>query len=67
MANYLQHTSAHEGYLVAETLRMGKEQTIKLPPAIDTNATKADDQKITRAEEVKAIAKRRLKLVDSLT
>ena len=66
VANYLQRTSANEGYLVAETVRMGREQIIKLPPAVDPNATNADDQKIIRAEEVKTIAKQRLKLEVSL-
>ena len=31
VANYLQRTSASEGYLVAETVRTGREQTIPLP------------------------------------
>ena len=63
IANYLQRT---EGYLVAETVRTGKQQIIDLPPAVDPNATDAEDQKIIRAEEVKTIAKRRLKLAESL-
>ena len=66
VANYLQHTSVNEGYLVAKTVRTGREQIIKLPPAINPNATNANDQKIIRAEEVKMIAKRRLKLAESL-
>ena len=66
VANYLQRTSASEGYLVAETMRTGKHQIIELPPAIDPNASDAEDQKIIRAEEVKTIAKRRLKLAESL-
>ena len=66
VANYLQRTSASEGYLVAETVRTGKHQIIELPPAIDPNASDAEDQKIIRAEEVKTIAKRRLKLAESL-
>ena len=66
IANYLQRTLVHEGYLVAETARTGREQIIELPPAVDPNAANVNDQKIIRAEEVKTIAKRRLKLVDSL-
>ena len=66
VANYLQRTSASEGYLVAETVRTGKHQTIELPPAIDPDASDAEDQKIIRGEEVKTIAKRRLKLAESL-
>ncbi len=65
-ANYLQRTSAHEGYLVAETVRTGREQIIELPPAVDPSAANVDDQKIIWAEEVKTVAMRRLKLADSL-
>ena len=66
VANYLKHTSANKGYLVAKTVRTGREQIIKLPPAINPNAANADDQRIIRAEEVKMIAKRRLRLAESL-
>ncbi len=31
VANYLQRTSASKGYLVAETVRSGREQIIELP------------------------------------
>ena len=31
VANYLQWTLANEGYLIAETVRMGREQIIELP------------------------------------
>ena len=65
VANYLQRTSASEGYLVAETVRTGREQTIPLPAAVDASAPDAADLKIIRDEEVKTIAKRRLKLQDS--
>ena len=61
MSNYLQHTSAYEGYLIAETVRTGKKQIIELPPAMD-----AKDQTIIRAEEVKTVAKRQLKLGEAL-
>jgi hypothetical protein len=66
VANYLQRTSVSEGYLVAETVRTGREQTIPLPAAVDANAPDAADLKIIRDKEVKTIAKRRLKLQDSL-
>jgi hypothetical protein len=66
LANYLQRTSASEGYLVAKTVRSGREQTIALPDAVDTNAPDAANLTIIRAKEVKTIAKRRLKLQDSL-
>ncbi len=63
VANYLQRTSAKEGYLVAETVRTGRAQIIELPPTVDPDAADVDDQKIIRAE---VIAKRRLKLAESL-
>ena len=47
-------------------MRTGKEQIIELPPTVDPTATDAEDQRIIRAEEVKTIAKRRLKLAHSL-
>jgi hypothetical protein len=55
-----------EGYLVAKTVRTGKKQLITLPLAVDENATNVNDQRIIRAEEVKTVAKRHLKLEDIL-
>jgi hypothetical protein len=55
VVNYLQRTSANEGYLVAETVRTGRQQIIELPPAINPNDSDADDQRIIRAEEVKTL------------
>ncbi len=66
MANYLQRTASDEGYLIAETVRTGKLQTIALPPPIDTSASNAKDQKIIREEAVRAIAKRKAKLDSAL-
>ncbi len=66
VANFLQQTATDEGYLVAETVRTGKQQTIDLPPPIDGNDPDADDLKIAHAEEVKSLAKRQLKLEESL-
>ncbi len=66
IANYLQRTLASKGYLVAKMMRTRKEQTIVLPSAVDVSAPNAADVKIIRDEEVKTIAKRRLKLQDSL-
>ena len=63
VANYLQRTSANEGYLVAEMARTGRQQIIELPPAVDPNGSDADNQRIIRAEEVKTIAKRRPKII----
>ncbi len=60
--------AASEGYLVTETMGTGtgKKQVIKLPDAINPNNLELKDKNIIRAEEVKTIAKRRLKLEDSL-
>ncbi len=57
---------ALEGYLVAETVHTGRKQVIDLPSAINPNNLELEDKKIIWAEEVKTIAKRRLKLKDSL-
>ncbi len=61
-ANFLQQTSATEGYLVAETVRTGRQQMIELPPAIDPNNPNVADLHIIRAEEVKTVAKRRMRM-----
>jgi hypothetical protein len=66
VANYLQHTSAEEGYLVAETVRTGKQQLIPLPPPIDLNVEDKADLEIIRTKEVKMIAKRQQKLQEPL-
>ncbi len=66
MSNYLQRTSAYKGYLVAETVCTGKKQIIELPPAVDESAADVEDQKIIRAEEVKTVTKRQLKLGEAL-
>ena len=60
--------AASEGYLVTETMGTGtgKKQVIKLPDAINPNNLELEDKKIICAEEVKTIAKRCLKLEDSL-
>ena len=52
--------------MVAETVRTGRKQVFDLPSAIDQNNLEFEDKKIIQAEEVKTIAKRRLKLKDSL-
>ncbi len=46
MANHIQQTAADEGYLVAEMVRMGKEQMITLLPPIDQSVADGEDQKI---------------------
>ena len=52
--------------MVAKTVWTGRKQMIPLPAAVDANAPDAADLKIIRGKEVKTIAKRRLKLQDSL-
>ncbi len=67
--NYLQCMSTAEenhGYLVAETVRAGQEQTIALPPPVDLNAPNEADLEIMRIEKVKTVAKRRSRLAKSL-
>jgi hypothetical protein len=51
VANYLQRTSASEGYLVAKMVRSGREQTIVLPDAVDPNAPNAANLTIIRAKK----------------
>ena len=46
VANYLQCTVALEGYLVAETVHMGRKQVIDLPSAINPNNLELEDKKI---------------------
>ncbi len=45
---------------------MGRKQVVDLPIAIDPNKPELEDKKIIQAEEVKTIARRHLKLEDSL-
>jgi hypothetical protein len=66
VANYLQRSSAAEGYLVAERVRTGQKQVIELPLAVDKNAPNAADLLVIRTEEVKSMAKRQQKLEDLL-
>jgi hypothetical protein len=66
VANYLQRTSAEEGYLVAETVQTGKQQLIPLPPPIDPNVEDKADLENIRAKDVKTIAKRQQNLQESL-
>ncbi len=66
VANYLQHTSAEEGYLVTEMVQTRKQQIIPLLPPVDPNAKDKADLEIIRAYDIKMIAKRRQKLQESL-
>jgi hypothetical protein len=66
VVNFLQRMANEEGYLVAKTVCTGKQQTIDLPPPIDDNDPDTEDLKIIRAEEVKSVAKRWLKLEELL-
>ncbi len=66
VANYIQHTLADDGYLVAEMIRSGKKQSILLPAPVDPNDPNKMDLEAIRAEDVKTIAKRRQKLRELL-
>ncbi len=66
ITNYVQRTSTDKGYLVAETIRTGKEQTMPLPPLVDQNAADKADLKIIWSEDVKTIAKRGQRLNEAL-
>ncbi len=55
VANYLQRSSAAEGYLVAETVRTGQKQMIKLPAPVDKNAPDKDNLNIIRNKKIKAV------------
>jgi hypothetical protein len=66
VANYLQRTSAEEGYLVAETVQTGKQQLIPLPLPINPNVEDKADLEIIRAKDVKTIVKRQQKLQELL-
>jgi hypothetical protein len=66
VANYLQHNAEAEGYLVAEMVRTGKQQMIKLPRAVDSIAPDKANLEIIQAEDVKSVAKRRRNLEESL-
>jgi hypothetical protein len=64
--NCIQRMLLDEGYLVAQTIRSGMEQSIALPPPVDQSDPDKDDLEAIRAEDVKAVAKRRQKLKESL-
>ena len=66
LANYLQRTMTDEGYLVAKTVRTGKQQIIALLSLVNMSAVDAEDQKIIQEEAVRAIAKRKAKLDNAL-
>jgi hypothetical protein len=66
VANYLQKSSAAEGYLVAEMVRTGCKQVIELPAAVDKNTPNAADLAVIRTEEVKTVAKWQQKLEELL-
>jgi hypothetical protein len=46
IVNYLQCLPVAEGYLVAQTVQTGKQQSINLPPPMDQNALDKADLKI---------------------
>ncbi len=66
VTNYLQRSSAAEGYLVAEMVQTGKKQMIGLPAAVDENAPDKEDLNIIRNKEIKSVAKKQQKLGELL-
>ena len=58
MAGYIQQAGMEESYLVAETIRTAKAQTIVLPPPVDVNTQDKADLELIRVEVVKSVAKR---------
>jgi hypothetical protein len=66
VANYIQQMAADEGYLIAKTVRTGKEQMIMLPPPINQSAADIEDQKIIQEKAIRAIAKQKAKLDSTL-
>jgi hypothetical protein len=65
VANYLQRMT-DEGYLVAQMVRTGEEQIIKLPEQVDMNSQATTNDAIIRSKMVKTVAKRRMKLTNLL-
>jgi hypothetical protein len=66
VAGYIQRAGMEESYLVAETIRTAKAQTIALPPPVDANAQDKADLELIRVEVVKSVTKRPQKLEESL-
>ena len=66
VAGYIQRAGMDESYLVAETIRTGRAQTIELPPPVNENDPDKEDLEVIRVEVVKSVAKRRQKLEESL-
>jgi hypothetical protein len=66
IANYLQRSSAAEGYLVAERVCTGQRQVIELSPAVDKSTPNMADLSVIRTEEDKSVAKRQQKLEELL-
>ncbi len=58
IVNYLQCLSVVDGYLVAQIVWTGKQQTINLPLPVDPNAPYKADLEIIQVEEGKLVAKR---------
>ena len=55
LANYIQRSFVDEGFLVAQVIHTGAEQTITMPAAAGVNNT---DAVVVRTEQVGAIARR---------
>ena len=66
VVGYIQQAGMEESYLVAETIRTGRAQTIALPPPVDANAPDKADLEIICIKIVKSVTKRQQKLKESL-
>jgi len=66
VAGYIQRAGMEESYLVAETIRTAKAQTIALPPPVNANAQDKANLELIRVKVVKSVAKRQQKLEESL-
>ena len=58
VAGYFQQAGMEESYLVTETIRTAKAETIVLPPPVDANAQDKANLELIRVEVVKSVAKR---------
>jgi len=59
VVNHFSTDLGRRGVLGGRTVRIGKEQTIPLPPPVHANAQDKEDLDIIRAEDIKTITKRR--------
>ena len=63
IANYIQRSSLNEGFLVAQVIRTGAQQTTAMPAAADANDA---DAVLVKTEQVRTIVERCAKLNASI-